>query len=328
MSASFLHVGDIVSLYAEGTVNGFLSTLGLVDDRCVVMPEAGDLGNPPKKFRDCLFKVCPMSRYSAQNQFWNAQKQTSSAPDSVLLERLHRASDGLVVYDASSLICVTVSSGTLCKYRSVPARVQMYTVAPQRASDGLVVYDASSLICVTVSSGTLCKYRSVPARVQMYTVAPQRASDGLVVYDASSLICVTVSSGTLCKYRSVPARVQMYTVAPQNAQCESGKDTQLALRASQSVGDFTFWHIDNTHQGNQRLDESEGNRGKLETMQRFWRRKQNDTENKKLMGSVVHYGNVVQGTLLHLKSNKFLTVNKRLPALLEKNAMKVLLDGC
>uniref|UniRef100_A0A8C5JV77 Inositol 1,4,5-trisphosphate receptor n=1 Tax=Jaculus jaculus TaxID=51337 RepID=A0A8C5JV77_JACJA len=80
--SSFLYIGDIVSLYAEGSVNGFISTLGLAHELCVLA------------FSDCLFKVCPMNRYSAQKQYWKAkQAKQGTHTEAALLKKLQHAAE-------------------------------------------------------------------------------------------------------------------------------------------------------------------------------------------------------------------------------------------
>lgn len=71
-------MGDTVSLYTEGNVCGFISTMGLVDDRCVVQPLSAELKTPPKQFRDFLFKIMPQKRYTAQRQYWKQRRQNAA----------------------------------------------------------------------------------------------------------------------------------------------------------------------------------------------------------------------------------------------------------
>lgn len=84
---NFAHMGDIISLFAEDssssfTTGGFINSLGQVDNRCIVQPLSGDLKQVPRKYRDCLFKVMPQMRYSAQRQYWAQKRQTRSSSNS------------------------------------------------------------------------------------------------------------------------------------------------------------------------------------------------------------------------------------------------------
>ncbi|VDK72063.1 unnamed protein product [Litomosoides sigmodontis] len=105
-----LHIGDVISLYAEEhhrsledrseerlfTRTGFLSTISLVDDRCIVEVGNGTPDSPPKKFRDCLFQVCPINRYAAQKQFWAEQKKFQTGEslfEEDMLKKLKHAAD-------------------------------------------------------------------------------------------------------------------------------------------------------------------------------------------------------------------------------------------
>uniref|UniRef100_A0A914VYK6 Inositol 1,4,5-trisphosphate/ryanodine receptor domain-containing protein n=1 Tax=Plectus sambesii TaxID=2011161 RepID=A0A914VYK6_9BILA len=97
---TFLHIGDVISLFADAGHDGhtgFLSTLGLVDDRCLVEIGQGSPDSPPKKFRDCLFRICPVNRYAAQKQYWTEQKQfqmgIGSTLDDDMLSRLRVAAE-------------------------------------------------------------------------------------------------------------------------------------------------------------------------------------------------------------------------------------------
>ncbi|KHJ84688.1 inositol 1,4,5-trisphosphate/ryanodine receptor, partial [Oesophagostomum dentatum] len=53
-------------------------------------------------------------------------------------------------------------------------------------------------------------------------------------------------------------------------------------------------------------------------------KEQNELEFRKTQGNVIQYGTTVQ--LLHVKSDKYVTVQKNSPAKCERNAMKVYLD--
>ncbi|PAV80527.1 hypothetical protein WR25_22907 [Diploscapter pachys] len=90
-NTALLHIGDIISLYSEESQDhrGFLSTLGLVDDRCIIELRDGRPESPPKKFRDCLFKICPKQLWTEQKRFQSGE----STFDAEMMNKLRIAAD-------------------------------------------------------------------------------------------------------------------------------------------------------------------------------------------------------------------------------------------
>ncbi|KAK3557496.1 hypothetical protein QTP70_028311, partial [Hemibagrus guttatus] len=240
--SSFLHIGDICSLYAEGSTSGFISTLGLVDDRCVVQPDAGDLNNPPKKFRGCMGLMYERSRTVVRC----AVGQTEEFNVEV---GLHQGSA------LSPFLFAIVMDQLSEEVRQESPWTMMF-------ADDIVICSESR--------------EQVEENLERWRFALERR--GMKV------------SRELCPMNRYSAQKQFWKAAKPGG--TSTTDTVLLNKLHHAAD--------------------------LE-------KKQNESENKKLLGTVIQYGNVIQ--LLHLKSNKYLTVNKRLPALLEKNAMRVTLDA-
>ncbi|KAF0991205.1 hypothetical protein HZS_6306, partial [Henneguya salminicola] len=80
--------GDVISLYCEvANAKGFLTILGMIDDRLTVKEGSDTPYSIPVRYRgilttsliDCLFRVVPMLRYSAQNQCVNTHSTVSNS---------------------------------------------------------------------------------------------------------------------------------------------------------------------------------------------------------------------------------------------------------